>query len=76
MVNEIAQNILSSSNPNALFTMSTTNALKISLYREKKKLNPFPPIPRTEQDAMNINTTNGSQFLILNSLINDMELCV
>jgi hypothetical protein len=56
--------------------MSTTNALKMSLYREKKRLNPLSPIPRTEQDAMNTNTTNGSQFRILNSLINHMELCV
>jgi phage major head subunit gpT-like protein len=41
MVNDIAQNILSSSHPNALYSMSTTNALKLALYREKKKLHPL-----------------------------------
>jgi hypothetical protein len=41
MVNDIAQNILSSSHPNALYSMSTTNALKLALYRKKKKLHPL-----------------------------------
>jgi hypothetical protein len=61
MVNEIAQNILSSSHPNALYSMSTTTALKLALYRENKKLNPLAPLP-------------CSEFLILNSWINNMEL--
>ncbi len=61
MVNEIAQNILSSSHPNALYSMSTTTALRLALYREKKKLNPLPPLPCCE-------------FLILSSWTNNMEL--
>ncbi len=74
MVNEIAHNILSSSLLNALYSMSTTNALKLALYREKMKLNPLPPLPKTYQDVMKAvipaslsNTADGSEFLILNS---------
>jgi hypothetical protein len=52
MVNEIAHSILSSSLSNALYSMSTTNALKLALYREKEKLNPLPPLPETYQDVM------------------------
>jgi hypothetical protein len=52
VVNEIAHSILSSSHTNALYSMSTTNALKLALYREKRKLNPFPPLPKTYQDVM------------------------
>jgi hypothetical protein len=80
MVNEIAQNILSSSVPNALYSVSTTNALKLALYREKK-LNPLPPLPKTCQNVMKTvipaslsNTADGLEFLILNSWINDLEL--
>jgi hypothetical protein len=34
------------SQPNALYSMSTTGLKKIALYRGKKKLNLFPPLPR------------------------------
>jgi hypothetical protein len=80
MVNEIAHNILSSSLPNALYSMSTTSALKLALHREKK-LNPLPPLPKTYQDVMKpvipaslSNTANGWEFFVLNSWINDLEL--
>jgi hypothetical protein len=61
--------------------MSTTNALKLALYREKKKLNPLPPLLKTYQDVTKAvipsslsNTADGSEFLILNSGISDLEL--
>ncbi len=79
-VNEIAQNILSSCLSDALYFMSTTNALKLALYREKK-LNPLPHLPKKYQDVMKAvipaslsNTVDGLEFLILNSWINDLEL--
>jgi hypothetical protein len=61
--------------------MSTTNALKLALYREKKKLNHLPPLPKKYQDVMKAvipafpsNTADGLEFLILNFWINDLEL--
>ncbi len=66
--------------PNALYSMFTTNALKLALYREKK-LNPLPPLLKTYQDVTKAvipaslsNTADGSEFLILNSRISDLEL--
>jgi hypothetical protein len=41
-----SENILSLSQPNALNSMSTTGLKKIALYREKKKPNLLPPLPR------------------------------
>jgi hypothetical protein len=41
MVSEIAENILLLSQQNILFSMSSIGALKIDLYREKRKLNPL-----------------------------------
>jgi len=80
MMSEISKNLLSSSHPNTHFSMSTTAALKMALYREKKKLNPLPPLPKTFQDVMNTvipssltNTADGTEFMILNSWINDLE---
>jgi hypothetical protein len=81
MANKIVQNFLSLSHPNPLLSMSTTNGLTLALYREKKKLEPLPPLPMTYQEVMKTvipasltNTADGSEFLILNSWINNMEL--
>jgi hypothetical protein len=41
MVSEIAENILFSSQQNIIFSMSSIGALKIALYREKRKLKPL-----------------------------------
>jgi hypothetical protein len=81
VANEIVQNFLSLSHPNALHSMSTTNELMLVFYRENQKLNPLPPLPTTYQEVMKTvipafltNTADGSEFLILNSWINNMEL--
>ncbi len=41
-----AQNILSSSYLNAIYSISTTNVLKLAVYSEKKKLYPLPHCSR------------------------------
>jgi hypothetical protein len=43
MVNE---NILSSSHLNAIYSIATTNVLKLALFSEKKKLYPLPHCSR------------------------------
>ena len=52
MLCEISQNILRSDQPNALYSMSSTGATKMALFREKQKLNPLPPLPKTYKDVL------------------------
>jgi hypothetical protein len=81
MLCEISQNILSSPQPNALYSMSSTAATKMALFREKQKFNPLPPLPKTYTDVLTAaiptsltNTADNTEFLVLNSWTNDMEL--
>lgn len=81
MLCEISQNILGSSQPNALYSMSSTAANKMALLREKRKLNPLPPLPKNYSDVLSAaipstltNTADNTEFMILNCWTNDMEL--
>jgi hypothetical protein len=57
--------------------MSTTDALKMALYRENRKLNP-PPTSVLDYEhsypASITSTPNDSEFMFPNSWINNMEL--
>ena len=52
MLCDISQNILRSGQPNALSSVSSTGATKMALFKEKQKLNPLPPLPKTYTDVL------------------------
>lgn len=81
MLCEISQNILRSDQPNALYSMSSTGATKMALFREKQKLNPLPPLPKTYKDVLTAaiptsltHTADHTEFMVLKSWTNDTEL--
>jgi hypothetical protein len=81
MLCEISQNILRSNLPSALYSMSSTGATKMALFREKQKLNPLLPLPQSYADVLTAaipasltHTADNTEFLVLNSWTNDMEL--
>jgi hypothetical protein len=47
MLCKISPNILSSTQPNALYSMCSIATLKSALCREKKTVNLLPPLPKT-----------------------------
>lgn len=81
MLGEISQNILSSSTPNAIFGMSSGSALKMSLWRNKQKINPIPELPKSHADVMKTVipsklslTADQREFLILKEWTTKSEL--
>jgi hypothetical protein len=81
MVCEITNTLLSSSQPNTVYSMSSSSALKSALFREKKKANPLPPLPKSYADVIKTtipsslsSSADEKEFLILNSWTNENEL--
>ena len=80
MLCEISHNLLISELPNALYSTSTSTALKQALYRQKKRENPLPPLPKNHDDLMKADipsrltqTADGGEFLIKHGWINRLE---
>ena len=82
VLTEISTNIQKSATPNLICGMRSKNAIKVALFREKKKVNPAPPIPKSGDFAsfMSITfpekfakTNDGSEFLRMKCWTNDNE---
>ena len=82
VLSEITANIQKSDTPNLICGMRSKNAIKVALFREKKKVNPAPPIPKSGDFAsfMSITfpekftkTNDGAEFLRLKSWTNESE---
>ena len=81
MLGEISNVLLSSDHPNTLAAMRISSALKSALFREKKKINPLPALPKSFSDVITTDIPNklslsadGKECLITNSWINENEL--
>jgi hypothetical protein len=55
VLSEITSNIQKSETPNLICGMRSKNAIKVALFREKKKVNPSPPIPKSGDFASFMN---------------------
>jgi hypothetical protein len=79
-LSDITNSLSSSSNPDALFGMSSSDAIKAALWREKNKQSHRPALPKTFRDLMKAEmlpeytkTADGGEFLILRSWLNSEE---
>ena len=79
---EITSNIQHSTTPNLICGMRSKNAIKLSFWREKRKVNPIPAIPKAGDFASIMDgdfpqqfakTNDGSEFLILQCWTNEEE---
>ncbi len=77
---ENSHTLLISEQPNALYSLSTSTALKQAHYRQKKHENLLPLLPKNHDDLMKADipsslnqTANGGEFLIKHSWINELE---
>jgi hypothetical protein len=81
MLCEISHSLLSSAQPNTLTAMRSGGALKMALFRERMKINPLPPLPKSYADVMKAEipsnlskTADGKEFLLLKDWTNGNEL--
>ena len=78
VLQDISQNMLNSNFPDQLSSASSSSAIKMRLWRQRKTINPTPKIPRTHQEYMAIDaperftkTSDGGEFLVFKVFLNN-----
>ena len=71
VLQEISTNVLSSTTPGCLASVSSAGGIKMALWRERNKVDPRPVIPKSHTEFMEINilakfstTADGDPFLL------------
>ena len=80
---EISHNMLSSSFPGQITSVSSTGAIRMKLYRQHLSNNPRPKLPKTFEDFMSTDipdefskTSDGGKFLVYKEYVDGEPLVV
>ena len=84
VLQEISTNVLSSSTPGCLASVTSAGGIKMALWRERNKVDPRPAIPKSHEDFMETNipdkfsnTADGETFLLARQWFdNTRSVCV